>query len=239
MGLLVYVFNRRKYHVIMRTALLTSILCYTSGMLALTVDVGRPWNLMWLAIPWAWNTHSVLFEVAICMTAYVMIALDLENLTPLLEQLEEKHFPPIVNELARLAFRVVKVLYPYGVALAFVLPSMHQSSLGSLMYQAGYRVHPVWQTPMLPLLYLVMAWVLGLAFVVLVLQASCAIWKLPVDWPLLASVAKITGWLGLAWIALRMGDVIVRGVLPKALLGDLYTWVFLAEMLLVLILRRC
>jgi len=235
LGMLVYVLDRRKYHVLMRTALLISILCYTAGMVALAIDVGRPWNMMWLAIPWVWNTHSVLFEVALCMTAYVMIALDLENLMPLLERLESANFPPIVNHLARLAFKVVKAVYPFGVALAFVLPSMHQSSLGSLMYQSGQRVHAVWQTPMLPFLYLLMAWVLGLAFVVIALQASCAVWKLPVDWPVLASVSKLVGWLGLAWFVVRLAEVTYRGAFPKAFQGDLYTFVFLAEMLLVLI----
>jgi Ni/Fe-hydrogenase subunit HybB-like protein len=103
------------------------------------------------------------------------------------------------------------------------------------MYQAGHRVHPVWQTPMLPLLYLLMAWVIGLAFVVVVLQASCAIWKLPMDWKLLSGVARISGFLGIAWFVIRLGEVWYRGVLPKAFEGDLFTWVFLAEMLMVLI----
>jgi Ni/Fe-hydrogenase subunit HybB-like protein len=42
LALLTYIFNRVQYHAVMRTALLTSILTYTVGMIALSVDIGRP-----------------------------------------------------------------------------------------------------------------------------------------------------------------------------------------------------
>ena len=118
----------------MRTALLpASSPSYTVGMFALAVDIGRPWNILAMANPLFWNTHSILFEVALCMSAYVMIALDFENLAPLLERFEDDPFPVLVRELAVIAKKVVSAVYPFGVALALLLPSMHQSSLGSLM----------------------------------------------------------------------------------------------------------
>ena len=69
-------------------------------------------------------------------------------------------------------FYAVRAPFPFFVALAFLLPSMHQSSLGGLMYLAGPRVHPLWQTARIPLLYLIMAYILGLACVLMVLMLS-------------------------------------------------------------------
>jgi Ni/Fe-hydrogenase subunit HybB-like protein len=233
MAFLTYVLNRGKYHSLMRTALLTSILAYTVGMIALCVDIGRPWNIIFMMNPWTWNPHSVLFEVAFCMTAYVMIALDFENLAPLLEKFEEDPFPPLVRDIAYYAKRFVKVAYPYGVALALALPTMHQSSLGSLMMQAGPRVHPIWQTPLLPLLYVVMAFALGLAFVELVLLGSCLAWKRPIDRPLLAAVANIVSWTSIAWLAIRFADLALRGQLGAAFNFNFYSLIFLAEATLI------
>ncbi len=233
LALLTYVCNQGKYHPIMRTALLTSILTYTVGMIALAVDIGRPWNLFFMADPFVWNTHSILFEVAFCMTAYVMIALDFENLAPLLERLETENMPKLVRDVAGYAKRFVKMAYPYGVALALALPTMHQSSLGSLMLLGGTRVHPLWQTSLLPLLYLVMAFILGIAFVELVLMASCAVWGRPIDRYMLASLSNIVSWATIVWLTIRFGDLIYRGQLAAAVRLDFYSLIFLTETVLI------
>jgi Ni/Fe-hydrogenase subunit HybB-like protein len=225
--------NRRKYHTLLRTGLLTSILCYTAGMIALAVDVGRPWNLLFMGDPFVWNPHSILFEVALCMTAYVMICLDFENLAPLLDRLEERPFPEVVHNIARFARKFVKDAYPIGLALALTLPAMHQSSLGSLMIQSGPRVHATWQTPLLPALYLIMAFVLGLAFVDVVLMASCTAWKRPIDRELMSHLSDVVSWLGIFWLAVRFGDLFGRGQLGAALHLDYYGILFAVETLLI------
>jgi Ni/Fe-hydrogenase subunit HybB-like protein len=213
----------------MRTALLTSILSYTVGMIALAVDIGRPWNLFFMADPWAWNPHSILFEVAFCMTAYVMIALDFENLAPLLERLEGDNMPKLVQDVAGYAKRFVKAAYPFGVALALALPTMHQSSLGSLALLGGIRVHPLWQTPLLPLFYVIMAFVLGIACVELVLMAACAVWRRPLDRYMLADLSNIVSWTTLVWVVIRFADIAVRGQLAAAVSLDFYSLMFLTE----------
>jgi Ni/Fe-hydrogenase subunit HybB-like protein len=233
LALLTYVCNQGKYHPIMRTALLTSILTYTVGMIALAVDIGRPWNLFFMADPFVWNTHSILFEVAFCMTAYVMIALDFENLAPLLERLEGENMPKLVRDVAGYAKRFVRIAYPYGVALALALPTMHQSSLGSLMLLGATRVHPLWQTSLLPLLYVLMAFILGIAFVELVLMASCAVWRRPIDKYMLASLSNIVSWATIVWLTFRFGDVLYRGQVAAAFQFDFYSIVFLTESLLI------
>ena len=47
-----------------------------------------------------------------------------------------------------------------------VLSSLHQSSLGTLMVIAGPKMHPLWQTPILPLLFLLSAISVGFPMVI-------------------------------------------------------------------------
>jgi Ni/Fe-hydrogenase subunit HybB-like protein len=143
-------------------------------MFALGFDVGRPWNFYHVLLPWNWNLHSALLEVSVCMTAYVAIFLLYENL------------PSVLPERW---FRRIKPLYPFMVAAAFLLPAMHQSSLGSLMVIAGTKVHPLWQTQMLPLFYLIQAIVCGFASLIIILMVACLVWRRPLDIPVLATLA--------------------------------------------------
>jgi Ni/Fe-hydrogenase subunit HybB-like protein len=233
-AVLAWIFNEKRFHPIMRTAVLTSLVGYGTGMLALGFDVGRPWNFVWLADPRTWNHYSVLWEVAVCMTAYFMLALDVENMPPFLEKMYRSDDPE-KKEKAMKVFRFMQKTFPFGIALAFVLPSMHQSSLGSLMYLAGTRVHPLWQTALLPLLYLLMAYILGFACVLLVLALSSYAWNLGWDADILGRLAQVMSWMSLVWIATRVGDLVNRGVLGMAFAFDKFSIYILLETTLVLV----
>jgi len=220
MGILVWLFDQKQLHSVMRTALVSSILFYGTGMFALGFDVGRPWNFYNVFLPWRWNPHSALLEVAVCMTAYAAIFLFYENLPT---------FIPAAW------FQKIKFVYPYMVAAAFVLPAMHQSSLGTLMVIAGPKVHILWQTQMLPLFYLVQAVICGFASLIVILLVSCLAWQRPVDVPVLSQIAKYMSWVSFAFLVLRFADLVYRGVLSQAFVLDKYTLMFHAENLLLLV----
>ncbi|MBP9212388.1 MAG: Ni/Fe-hydrogenase cytochrome b subunit [Bacteroidetes bacterium] len=232
-GVLVWILNRQKYHVIMRTAALISILSYTSGMIGIGVDVGRPWNIIWVLDPTTWNRYSILLEVLICMTGYLLLGLQTENLPAFVERFLEGRYPETWKKKAETALNFIKRIYPFAIALAFILPSMHQSSLGSLMMLAGPRVHPLWQTSMLPVLYLLMAYILGFAAIVGILMLSCMIYNRPLDMKILSRLGQITGWTALIWLGLRIGDIFGRGMLPAVFAFDSYSLFFLLEMILI------
>jgi Ni/Fe-hydrogenase subunit HybB-like protein len=234
-GLLTWLFNRRKYHVIMRTAALISILAYTSALIGLGADLGRPWNFIWIVDPVTWNRNSVLLEVAICMTAYVLLGLQMENLPAFVERFIEGDYPQIWRTLASKVYRVVRRIYPFMIALAFVLPSMHQSSLGSLMMLAGPRVHPLWQSPILPFLYLFMAYTLGFAAVIGILMVSCMIWKRPLDMRILSRLGYVTSFCAMIWMAFYIGDIAGRGRLGLIFKFDFYSFWFFVQTLLILV----
>ena len=230
-GIAAWVFRRKRMHALMRMALLTSFLAYACGLLLLGIDAGRPWNFYWIVFPWKWNMHSPLAEVAICMSIYAMIPLAVENIPPVLERLW--YFDSRLRPGVERVERGLHAYFPWIIAAAYLLPGMHQSSLGALMLLAGERVHPLWQTPWLPVLYLGAATFMSFGCVAGTTMLCCLVWKRAMDMEVLDEAAGITAWLIAGWLALRLLDIIFRGVLGTAFHFDRFAGVFWLEMGLV------
>ncbi len=230
-GIGAWVFRRKRLHALMRMALLTSFLAYACGLLLLGIDAGRPWNFYWIVFPWKWNMHSPLAEVAICMSIYAMIPLAIENIPPVLERLWyfDSRLRPGVERIEKRLYSV----FPYVIAAAYLLPGMHQSSLGALMLLAGERVHPLWQSPWLPVLYLGAATFMSFGCVAGTTMLCCLVWKRAMDMDVLDEAARITAWLIFGWMGLRLLDILVRGALFTAFHLDRFAGVFWLEMALV------
>ena len=148
----VYVFHLERYHALVRPAVLTAFLGYVAVVLGLLVDLGRPWNIWRMTVHW--QPTSALFEVGWCVMLYLTV-LTLE-------------FAPVVFEGLRWnrAFALLKRATLPLVIVGIALSTLHQSSLGTLLVIAPERLHPLWYSPILPLLFLVSAIGLGLATVV-------------------------------------------------------------------------
>ena len=74
-ALLVYILNKGEYHPLVRPAILTSLLGYGLAVLAVTVDLGRFWELWKVPVFfWRWS-HSPQLEVALCVATYVLVLL--------------------------------------------------------------------------------------------------------------------------------------------------------------------
>jgi Ni/Fe-hydrogenase subunit HybB-like protein len=230
-GIAAWIFRREKLHVVMRTAVLTSFLAYAFGLGMLGVDVGRPWNFYWILFPWHWNLHSPLLEVAVCMSVYASIPLFLENIPAVLDYVYDWR-PNLQPNIQRIE-KVVVAGYPFVVSLAYVLPAMHQSSLGALMLLGGNRVYPLWQTPFLPLLYVWAAAFLGFAFVSATLLFSGIMWDRPLDVEILSELSRINAWLIGTWLAFRLVDLTVRGQIVSAFRFNIDAFLFWVEMALL------
>lgn len=230
-GIAAWVFNRTKLHSVMRVALLTSFLAYFTGLMMLGIDVGRPWNFYWILMPWHWNLRSPLLEVAVCISFYATVPLLLENLPPLLEYIIYEH--PRWQWAAEACERALKSVYPFIIGLAYILPIMHQSSLGALMLLAGDRVHPLWQTPFLPLLYVWAAAFLGYNCVTLCLLHAKLAWKRDVDPEVMAELTRLTCWIVFGWCAFRLVDIVLRGKILLALTPSVFSLLFWTEMILI------
>ena len=227
-GMTAYLFGRHKLHAVMRTACLTSFLAYLSGMTLLAVDVGRPWNMYLVLMPWKWNYHSPLLEVAVCMPLYAMFPLFLENVPPVLEWVHE--FRPSFRKPVEKATAIMAKFFPLVVGLAYILPAMHQSSLGALMLLAGDRVNPLWQTPFLPLLYVWAAAFMGYSCAAGTLLFSTLVWRRPMDLDILREMSRITCYIIVAWLVFRLSDILFSGKLLLAFHFNQYSVLFWIEM---------
>lgn len=227
-GIAAWVFRKKTLHVVMRTAVLTSFLAYAFGLCMLGVDVGRPWNFYWIMVPWHWNLHSPLLEVAVCMSVYACIPLFLENIPPALDYVYDR-FPQSQPTIKKFE-KVIVAGFPFVVSLAYVLPAMHQSSLGALMLLGGNRVYPLWQTPFLPLLYVWAAAILGFSFVTATLLFSSMMWDRALDIDVLAELNRLTMWLVGSWLVFRVVDLTARGYIVTAFRANIFAALFWIEM---------
>ena len=203
MALLVYIFNRWEYHPLVRSAVLTSVFGYTLAGVAIFLDIGRYWNGYHLFLPWYVNFNSVLVEVALCIAAYVGI-LWIELAPTVLEG----HQQSVKAQNAR---KRLERWLPVIVALGILLPTMHQSSLGTLMIIAGYKLSPLWQTPLLPLLFLLSAIIMGFAVTALESILSSLAFKRPFETSMLSKLAQVMSWVVAAYLIVRLADLLFRG----------------------------
>src|SRR5208282_2232898 len=233
-GMAAWVFNRQKLHVVMRTALVSGFLFYATCLVALGFDVGRAWNFYSIVMPWRWNAHSAMLEICFCMPVYCAFFLAFENLPLVLERFyytgtdETKAF-------LKLCARPLRRIYPFMLTGAYVLPLMHQSSLGGLLLLAGDKIHPLWQTPFLPLLYLLAAGFCGLGFVTFLLLMACLHYSRPLDIGMLGELGKLLSGMCILFLAVRFGDLVWRGQLHSAFALDKWSLLFLLETALILV----
>lgn len=229
-AILVYALNRGKYHPLVRSAILTSALGYTIAGLSVLIDLGRYWNVFGLAGIWNWNLNSILLEVAICITLYVFVAW-IELAPAFLERGRSAGNARLRGFSERWLPRMQKAL-PFLIAFGILLPTMHQSSLGSLMLLAGPKVHALWSTPLLPLLFLITCVAMGYGAVVLESSLSSRAFGRPSEYRLLQPLARIAAGLVALFLVLRVGDLALRGRLGMLLAFDRHTFWFTVEMLL-------
>lgn len=218
LAIAVYVMNKGKYHPLMRPALLASLLGYGLGGVGAMIDMGRWWQFYNIFTPWHMNFNSVMLEVGLCVATYILV-LCIEFAPTLLERFGAKRLVKALN----------KVLFLF-IALGVLLPTMHQSSLGSMLIAMGYKVHPLWQSLQLqPLLAILTALTMGFAVVVFEASFSSVGFRRPSETPLLAGLGKGIVGLIAAYLVFRFGEIILRGKLGLIFAGDLGSVMFLLE----------
>jgi Ni/Fe-hydrogenase subunit HybB-like protein len=228
MAVVVYVFNKGRYHPLVRSAILTAGLGYSLAGFAVVIDLGRFWNMWKLPIYfWNWHLTSILLEVALCIMLYSLVVW-IELAPAFLQKAREEGRGRVRAIGERWTPRIEKVL-PWLIALGVLLPTMHQSSLGSLMLLSGPKMHALWFTPFLPLLFLLTAFSIGFAGVVLEATLSSRAFGRKPPTELLRGLAKPTGWVMLAWAAIRVGDLILSGRIGAFGAFDGMSWLFLVE----------
>ncbi len=231
-----HVMHREKYHVITRPALLTAMLGYTFVAFGVSVDIGR-WYYIWHPLIF-WNGNSALFEVGICVMMY-LTTLYIEFLPVVTERfignVRLRGIFSFLNKPLDKLLRVLdtglaKVMF-FFIILGVVLSTLHQSSLGTLMIIAGPKMHPLWQTPILPLLFLLSA--ISVGFPMVIFESIIASKSLGIkpEMDVLSSLGRIVPPILGIYLAFKIGDMVIRGTFVYLMQFNLQSVMFIIEVL--------
>jgi Ni/Fe-hydrogenase subunit HybB-like protein len=215
----VHIFNIEKYKPVLRPAILTAFLGYSLVVVGLLYDLGRP-DRLWHPLV-MWNPHSVMFEVAWCVTLYSTV-LFLE-------------FIPVVFE--RFGWHkpmawIHRISVPLMI-LGVLLSTLHQSSLGTLFLIVPEKLYPLWYTPILPLLFFVSAIGVGLAMTIFESWHSSRAFGRALELPLLAGLGRVLAVVMSVYLWIRFLDMSHRHVFGLLARNREETWLFFLEIALI------
>ena len=158
----VYLFGIKRFQSIVRLAVFVGFIGYTSALLTLVMDIGRP-DRFWH--PWVfWNVHSVLWEITWCITIYLIIMI--LEFAPVLFETPYFHRWPWLLKLAHNMHK----LAPVFAILGLLVSLLHQSSLGATYGIVKSR--PIWFKPSMPIMFILSAVAVGPAMTMAVAFVS-------------------------------------------------------------------
>jgi Ni/Fe-hydrogenase subunit HybB-like protein len=196
----VYLIGLKRYQAIARTATWVGLIGYSMAMLCLFMDIGRPFKFYQAML--YWNTHSLLWEVTMCIILYFTVLL-LESL-PIIANLVW-----LKNKFPRLSARMSQVHHfaPYLAIAGLALSSMHQASLG-----AAYGVlksRPFWYKPEMPVMFMLTAIIGGISMVIFASMLAARLTdKAKVNDGLLERLSHFVGWALVGYFYWRFWDTL-------------------------------
>ena len=219
---LVYVFHMHELHSAIRPTVLFGLLGYGSVLVILFFDLGR-WDRFWHFLVYP-NLTSALFEVSWCIALYSAIL--------------AYEFSPVVIEKIPNSQKVLdalgKITIPMVIA-GITLSSMHQSSLGSLFVVMIHRLHPLWYSLIQPEFFLVSSLAAGIATIILGSYASIWLFGQTLREQVLERLGRLLPWILGLYLAMKLGDVVLGGKLDLLFTSGIFSVLYLAEMLLVIV----
>ncbi len=202
-GMLKYIFGIDELKNVINMAVLLGFICYSSALLILAIDVGQPlrsWFIFWHP-----NVHSMLTEVAFCLSCYFAV-LTIEYIPLVLENRKLDEIP-FIHHFSHNMHGAMAVFAATGVFLS----CFHQGSLGGVsgvLYGRpfAFREHIlVW--PWTFFLYTWSAAACGPCFTIMCtkLLEKISGKKLVKD-NVIDILAKISGWMIFVYITAKIID---------------------------------
>lgn len=196
----VYLFRLKRFQPIVRLAVLLGVIGYTTALLTLIADIGRP-DRFWH--PWVyWNVHSVLWEITWCITIYLTIML--VEFAPVVAELQPLQRWPLVQRAAHAIHRLAPALALAGLLISL----LHQSSLGATY--GVLKARPIWFKPSMPIMFIVSAIAVGPAVTMaaaFILEWVTGKRRLPHD--ILRAIARFSGLGLLVYTYIKLWDLAV------------------------------
>jgi Ni/Fe-hydrogenase subunit HybB-like protein len=196
----VYLLKLKQYTPLARTATFIGLIGYSMAVLCLMLDIGRP-DRFWHALVF-WNTHSLLWEVTMCVTLYFSV-LTIE-VAPLFGETEwmQKRFPGISRRLVNL-----HSFAPYLAVAGLCFSMLHQSSLGATY--GVLKARPFLFRPDLAVLFMVSAIAGGLSMTALVTMLAGRLNpRSYVDDRLVERLSYFIGWVLVGYLYFRAWDAL-------------------------------
>ncbi len=213
----VEIFDLKEFRPLVRPSVLTGFLGYVMVVIALLVDLGQPlriWHMM------VYQNHtSILFEVGICVMLYTTV-LAIEFSPVILEGLKQN----------KIAHTIHKYSFPF-VILGVVLSTLHQSSLGSMLIIEPYKLHPLWWTPILPVLFFVSAINVGLGMIIVESTLSANAFGQGLETHLLKKLALVDVFVLLTYLVIRFTQLALAGHLHLLFTSGSMSLLFWSEIL--------
>lgn len=225
----VYIFNKGQYSPLVRPALLTALLGYGIAGLSIVLDVGRWWQIYNPILPSSWQGNSPLFEVSICVMTYLTVLI-IEFIPIMAEKYKDTDSGFLKKLIAKAGPALNKVMI-FFIILGVVISTLHQSSLGSVMIIAVARIHPLWHSAWLPLLFLISAIAVGFPVLAAESHYSAKAFGRKFETGILSQLMKITPWLLGLYLFVRLADIIVTGK-AGLIFSSIWGLVFLVEIAL-------
>jgi Ni/Fe-hydrogenase subunit HybB-like protein len=218
----VHVFNIRRYHPIVRPAILTALLGYLLVIVGLLFDLGR-WYNVWHPIfgaPFGMaNIHSPMLEVAWCVVLYTVVLM--------------LEFSPVVLEKFKVewALKIMRAITIPLVILGMCLSTLHQSSLGSLFLIAPEKVNPLWYSAWMPVFFFLSAVGVGLGMTILESNLSSRALGRALENDLLAGLGRAASVVIAIYLLARFVELLARGAIGYAFLPGFHATIFWVEIM--------
>lgn len=194
---IVYLFRLKRFEPMARVAVFVGFLGYTSAMIALAMDIGRPDRFYHPLL--FWNVHSVLWEITWCVILYSTI-LVLEFLPILFETPFFSRWPWL-RKVGHWLHRAAPVFAVLGLALSM----LHQSSLGATYGVLSGR--SIWFKPSLPVMFIISAIAGGISMTLLL---TIIVGKLRskrvITNDLQYEISRIIGYITLGYLYIKLWD---------------------------------
>jgi Ni/Fe-hydrogenase subunit HybB-like protein len=212
------VFHREKYHEITRPALLWAVLGYTFAGFMVVVDIGRYYSIWHIFLPSCFQGNSALFEVGWCVVLYLNV-LYIEFIPIVTERFMGKVNLPgplaklngLAETILSIADKTMNLVIAVFIIGGVVLSLLHQSSLGVLMAIAQYKVHALWHTGLLPLLFLLSAFAVAFPMTTFVMMTAYKAFKRKINFPMLADLSRFSLFFVVLYTAVVLGNFFAKG----------------------------
>ncbi len=213
---MVYIFNMKKYKVLIKPVLLTALMGYAFEGVALMYDLGKYFNI-WRPLVYG-NYRSPMFVLAVCVVLFTgVLALEFFGFT--LSKFEQFKKP----------VSFIKSIFIVLVIVGVIISVVHQSTLGLVFTIVPEKLHPLWYSKLLPLYFFLTS--VGVAFGMTIVESYLSWRALGHEVPLniLANLARGMIVVHLTYFVAYIEDLFIHGKLKYLVDGSFYSFMWWLE----------